>query len=130
MSFKTSFILELLLFVNLIFAQNNKEIKVTLLHDNINVSDLCFYLISKNKVDKLDLVDSKLNFEYDSESELKLIARLKKKCLEFFISPTNIHYLEIEKMPFRLNNFFRKKYIINQGFDYEVIVKSCKCNIN
>ncbi|BCY28233.1 hypothetical protein KK2020170_11010 [Flavobacterium okayamense] len=58
-----------------------------------------------------------------------MIARFRNKCLEFYINPTEIYFLEIEKMRFSLNNLFRRKYIINQGFDYVEIVKCSKCKI-
>lgn len=128
MTFKNLYILGLLFF-NLMFSQTNKEIQVTLMIDNIEINEIEFYLITKNKIDTLKLIDSKLNFEYDSEQEIKMIARMEKRCINFYINPKEMYYLRIEKMPFRLNNFFRRKYVVNQGFDYEEIVKCAKCKI-
>lgn len=128
MFLKTLYIL-LFLCINIVYSQNNKEIQVTFLNFKINSSEIEFYLISKNKIDKLELVNSKLNLKFDTKEEIKLMLKFRKKCIEFYINPTDIYYLEISKMSFKLNNFFRKKYIINQGFDYIEIVNHKKCNI-
>lgn len=121
--------LYILLFINIVHSQNNKEIQVTLSNFKINSNEIEFYLMSKNKIDKLKLINSKLNFEFDTKNEIKLMFKFRKRCIEFYINPNDIYYLEISKMSFKLNNFFRKKYIINQGFDYIEIVKHKKCNI-
>lgn len=121
--------LYILLFINIVHSQNNKEIQVTLSNFKINSNEIEFYLMSKNKIDKLKLINSKLNFEFDTKNEIKLMFKFRKRCIEFYINPNDIYYLEISKINFKLNNFFRKKYIINQGFDYIEIVKHKKCNI-
>lgn len=126
MSLKSLYIIPLLL-ANFIFAQ--KKVNVTFLNNNIKNNEVSFYKISKNKIDTLKLINSKLYFEYNSEREIKMIARFRNKYLEFYINPTEMYFLEIEKMRFSLNNLFRRKYIINQGFDYIEIVKYRKCKI-
>ena len=38
-----------------------------------------------------------------------MIVKIKKRCIDFYINPNDMYHLKLEKMPFRLNNFFRKK---------------------
>lgn len=45
--------LYILLFINIVHSQNNKEIQVTLSNFKINSNEIEFYLMSKNKIDKL-----------------------------------------------------------------------------
>jgi hypothetical protein len=50
--------------------------------------------------------------------------------IEFYIKPKDIYYLKINKMPFSIKNIFKKLFIVNQGFDDEMIVEQSKKSYN
>jgi hypothetical protein len=113
-----------MLSLNLIFSQKSKIIEVSLI-DKVQINNASYYLLGKTKRDTLIVENSKLNLSYDEdEEEVKILVEYNNKCIEFYIRPNEIHYLEIKRLPFKLNNFFRRKFIIDQGFDSVEIVKS------
>ncbi|WP_445456804.1 hypothetical protein [Flavobacterium sp. HNIBRBA15423] len=116
------------LIANLCYSQKSKYIDVTFFDNKEIVTDVKYYQIKENKAYLMRLENSKLKIDYKEATgkELKLLARYNNKNIVFFIKPEDIYYLKISKKPFSFNNFCRKKYIINQGFDYEEIVKQSK----
>ncbi len=89
--------------------------------------DIDYFVIENNKIiDTLVLKDSQLLLPLYSKNDLDLLVKFKKEYLILNINPKQIYYLKISKLPFSFSNFFRKKYEINQGFDYVEIVESKK----
>lgn len=113
---------------NLCYSQKSKSIDVTFFDNKEIVTDVKYYQIKENKTYLLKSENSKLKIDYKEANgkELKLLARYDNKNIVFFIKPEDIYYLKISKKPFSFDNFFRKNYIINKGFDYEEIVKQSK----
>lgn len=112
-----------LLSLNFIFSQKSKEVKVCLI-DGVVINNANYYLLSKSKTDTLIVKNSKLIFSYDeNQEEMKILVEYDNKRIQFYIRPNEIHYLKINRMPFRMNNFFKRKYVISQGLEYLEIVK-------
>lgn len=121
-------IIILFLCTNLFFSQNTKEIEVFFIDNKKNNLNVDYYLLRDNKMELLILKKSKISLPYSSEKkEIIVIAVYNNKCIEFYIKPEEIEYLKIIRMPFSFKNIFRNKYVINQGLDYEEIVKTKKC---
>lgn len=112
---------------NLCYSQKSKYIDVTFFDNKEIVTDVKYYQIKENKAYLMKSENSKLKIDYREATgkELKLLARYDNNNIVFFIKPEDIYYLKISKKPFSFDNIFRK-YIINQGFDYEEIVKQSK----
>lgn len=123
-------LITVLLCTSLSFAQKDKEIKVSFLKGKEQIENVQYYIIEGNDAylleKKNDKIILKSKYLKEDKKELKLLAKSGNKKVEFFINPEEIYYLKITKMPFSFKYLFKKMYVINQGFDYEEIVRQSK----
>lgn len=131
---KSIFIIVLQFVVLCSFAQKSKEIDVSFLINNKEVENVQYYIVdgpsaySLEKRESTILIDNK--HLGDDKEDLKILVKYKNNNIDFFIKPQEIHYLKISKMPFCFRYFLKRKYVINQGFDYEDIVGISKIKYN
>lgn len=123
-------LITVLLCTSLSFAQKDKEIKVSFLKGKEQIENVQYYIIEGNDAylleKKNDKIILKSKYLKEDKKELKLLAKSGNKKVEFFIKPEEIYYLKIIKMPFSFKYLLKKMYVINQGFDYEEIVRQSK----
>jgi hypothetical protein len=109
-------------------SYSQKEIPTTFIVKNDTVTNVKYYRIQGET--KLPLSMNGSNIILDEKTikqdEVKLLAVFNKKRIEFFIKPQEMYYLTIKKD----RGIFNRKYIINQGFDYEEIVKCTNKSYN
>ncbi len=116
-------------FINIHFCYSQKKVSVNFIvgNDTIKNVDYYYYLTENNrkKIFKKEKNKIILSKELMDQEEVKVFAITRRRKLEFYIKPKEMYYLTIMKD----RGLFNKKYIINQGFDYEEIVK-CSNNTN
>jgi|688.fasta_scaffold338577_2 hypothetical protein len=116
------------------YAQEYKELEVSFICGKELITDVKYYTIEDNNAYPIKIKNNKIllhnKYLKTEVNELKLLVKTKKTMIEFYIKPKDIYYLKINKMPFSIKNIFKKLFIVNQGFDDEMIVEQSKKSYN
>jgi hypothetical protein len=117
------------------YCQEFKEVEVSFKNGKKLITDVKYYIINDSNAHHIDLKNNKIlllhnKYLLSEVNELKLLVKTKNTTIEFYIKPKDIYYLKINKMPFKIKNIFKKLYIVNQGFDDEMIVNQSKKKYN
>ncbi|SFC66409.1 hypothetical protein SAMN04487891_1199 [Flagellimonas taeanensis] len=103
------------------FCYSQKKVPTYFIVKGDTITNVDYYwLTDKTKIELAKVSNNiVLTDEMLKSDEVKIRCVAGKKRLDFYIKPKSMYYLNISKA----KGLFSKKYIINQGFDYEEIVK-------
>jgi hypothetical protein len=117
----------------IVFSQQSRDVKVSFTKGNKELSNIRFYLVKGNDAFLLKQNNDILTIPIDGldeNQEIKLLVIKDKENLTFYVKPKKMYYLKITKMSFNLKYLLKRMYIVNEGFDYEEIVKKNKKKYN
>ena len=116
------------------YSQEYKELEVSFICGKNLITDVKYYVIEGNNAYPIKIKNNKIllhnKYLITQVNELKILAKNKNIIIEFYIKPKDSYYLKIYKMPFSFKNIFKKLFIVNQGFDDEMIIKQSKKRYN
>ena len=116
------------------FAQQDIEIEVLFLKGKKEIEYVQYYVVKENDAYLLSKKGNKIflnnTFLIDDNKDLTILAVNKKDKVEFTVEHKVIKYLTVTRMSFNFRYFLKRVYRVNQGLDYDEIVKQSKKKYN